>query len=649
MVGPDSSGLGCNNSVPTDIDKVKTVRLRRDEMTLLTRMKSHIQKPIAVLVVVSVVITTASIAGTLMLQTRFDQSWQEANLLLTASAEIHELSALEWQAVAEGGIDESLAAEIDATQANIESMLTEVANDGGEGGVVAAYAVYRVALANEFEALRAGELETAKAIDEEQVDPAFEALHAIVEEEALEHADKARFAGKILNVGTGALIAAAFTLIGYLTLRHERSVRALNASLERKVAERTADLEVANDELQTLYRDARDRASKDPLTGLFNHRHYQEATRDALADAVESGESLGLVVMDIDNFKLINDTLGHLQGDQALRHVAEALRGSAGNALLFRPGGDEFAVMLPGADTKEAIHVAEQIRAAVSNDPRINATVSLGVAAYPGSARTAEELMHGADASMYWAKSLGRNRVMAWDQLLQRNHDGDIPWYATGVAARAPEVVGALIEALAAKDPATRDHVERCSRYSLAIAEELGLGADQSSRVRLASLLHDIGKIHIREEVLNKPGPLSGEEWEHMRQHPVIALQILGQVRSVADATAAILHHHEHYDGSGYPDGLAGEAIPLISRILMVSDAFDAMTTDRPYRKAIPAGEAIDELRRYSGTQFDPTVVEAFLTRFEGKTIESIREGETDPAALPSLELLTSRRGSLDS
>lgn len=625
------------------------MRLRWDEMALITRPKLLIQKPIAVLVVAALAVTAASIAGILMLQARLDRSWEEANLLLDVKEEIHGFNALEWQAIAEGGINESLAGEIDSTRAEVERIVTEISDGGSEQDVVVAYGVYRNAMDREFEALRAGDIETARAIGDGQADSAFEALHEIVEHESLEHAERARSAGTALNIGTVASIVGAFSLVGFMVLRHERLVLSLNSSLERRVKERTAELEAATVKLQALYLDARDRAAKDPLTGLFNHRRFQEATRDALANADESGESLGLVVMDIDNFKVINDSLGHLQGDQALRDVAEALRVCAGNALLFRQGGDEFAVLLPGADTRQAIEVAEQIRTTVSKDPHIGATVSLGVAAYPGSARIAEELMHGADAAMYWAKSLGRNRVMAWGQLLQGNRQGAIPWYATGVAARAPEIVGALIEALAAKDPATKDHVERCSHYSLEIADEMGLDADESARVRLASLLHDIGKIHIREEILHKPGPLTDEEWEHMREHPLIALQILGQVRSVADATAAIHHHHEHYDGSGYPDGLAGEAIPLISRILMVSDSFDAMTTDRPYRKAMPAGAAIEELRRHSGTQFDPKVVEAFLRRFEGRAIEAIQGSVAGSAAQPAVALLVSSgRGSPD-
>ncbi|MEK7247450.1 MAG: hypothetical protein AAB092_03155, partial [Chloroflexota bacterium] len=238
-------------------------------MALITRPKLLIQKPIAVLVVIALAVTAASIAGVLMLQARLNRSWEEAHLLQEASVAIHGLSALEWQAVAEGEIDESLAGEIDSTLAGIERIVTEVSAGGGEEDVLAAYAVYRDALAKKFEALRAGDIETARAIDDGQVDPAFEALHEIVDHGSLEHAEKARSAGTALNIGTVALIVGAFSLIGFMVLRHEHLVISLNSSLERRVKERTAELEAATVKLQALYLDARDRAAKDPLTGLF--------------------------------------------------------------------------------------------------------------------------------------------------------------------------------------------------------------------------------------------------------------------------------------------------------------------------------------------------------------------------------------------
>jgi len=218
---------------------------------------------------------------------------------------------------------------------------------------------------------------------------------------------------------------------------------------------------------------------------------------------------------------------------------------------------------------------------------------------------------------MYWAKSAGKNRVGDWSELVRHRSEGALPWYAADRAIRAPDIVAALVAALAAKDPGTAAHTERCSWYSARLAEELGLGERDTSIVRLSSLLHDIGKLAVPDEVLFKPGPLDDDEWMLMRQHPVTALHILGQIRSVADATPAILHHHEHFDGSGYPDGLAGDGIPLASRILLVTDAFDAMTTDRPYRRAMPVEAAVEELKRNVGTQFDPVVVAAFLRILE--------------------------------
>jgi HD-GYP domain-containing protein (c-di-GMP phosphodiesterase class II) len=260
--------------------------------------------------------------------------------------------------------------------------------------------------------------------------------------------------------------------------------------------------------------------------------------------------------------------------------------------------------------------LAEQLRRSVEKGTNGNGegiTISLGVACYPDTASSAEELIYGSDAAMYWAKSAGKNRVGDWSKLVRHRAEGVLPWYAADQAIRAPDTVAALVAALAAKDPATASHTERCSWYAARLAEELGLDERDTSIARLASLLHDIGKLAVPDDVLFKPGPLNEHEWALMRQHPVTALHILGQIRSIADATPAILHHHEHFDGSGYPDGLAGDGIPTASRILLVSDAFDAMTTDRPYRKAMPIEAAVDELKRGSGSQFDPEVVVAFL------------------------------------
>ncbi len=177
--------------------------------------------------------------------------------------------------------------------------------------------------------------------------------------------------------------------------------------------------------------------------------------------------------------------------------------------------------------------------------------------------------------------------------------------------------MAALLAALAAKDRDTSAHAERCSWYATRLAEELGLSEKDTSTVQTAALLHDIGKLAVPDGVLFKPGPLNEAEWAQMKEHPTAALDILRHVPAVAEAAPAILHHHERFDGSGYPDGLAGSDIPVASRMLLVTDAFDAMTNDRPYRKALPVAAAIEELKQNSGTQFDPAVVAAFLGLLE--------------------------------
>jgi HD-GYP domain-containing protein (c-di-GMP phosphodiesterase class II) len=182
-------------------------------------------------------------------------------------------------------------------------------------------------------------------------------------------------------------------------------------------------------------------------------------------------------------------------------------------------------------------------------------------------AGSAEELIYRADMAMYWAKSTGKNRVGDWDGLLSRRTDGSMPQYLASRDGKIRDAVVSLVSALAAKDPVTRDHTERCSWYTGELAEALGLTEEETSVLRLASLLHDIGKLVVPAEVLCKPGPLTAEEWAQMREHPTTALHILGPIDSTADAVPAILHHHEHFEGSGYPGGLAGSDIPIASRI----------------------------------------------------------------------------------
>ncbi len=384
------------------------------------------------------------------------------------------------------------------------------------------------------------------------------------------------------------------------------------------IEERAEDLSNANRELSQRNSDlidARNQAATDPLTGLGNHRSFQNCLREEVANAQNAGSSVGLIIIDVDGFKDVNDSLGHLAGDKLLRDLAGRLTEVTRNDNTFRYGGDELAVLLPGAVCVDATAVADRLKLAVARviapDER-SVTASLGIACFPEAAATPEELVHRADMAMYWAKASGKNRVTVWDAAMT-DELTSAPSRYTGGRKEPTDVVGTFSAALAAKDPATAEHTERCSWYTAALAAELGLSDEDIATARLASLLHDIGKLVVPDDILRKPGPLTDDEAERMRQHPADGANMLTQVPSLARAVPGILHHHEHFDGSGYPRGLAGEGIPIVARILLVSDAFDTMTTDRPYSAAISADAAISELQRHSGTQFDPEVVTAFV------------------------------------
>lgn len=388
-------------------------------------------------------------------------------------------------------------------------------------------------------------------------------------------------------------------------------------TMAARIEEREHDILLANRELMNRNRqlmEARAQAATDALTSLPNHRKFHQTIREDLQAAEKKGGGIGVIMMDIDGFKGINDSLGHLHGDEVLRHCAGVFAEVVDHDCIYRYGGDEFAVLLPGANEDTAAEIAERLRHAIAEDsgggPN-RVTISLGVAAYPGTATSAEEIIYEADAAMYSAKSSGKNRVMRWSAA-GSPRSGSKNSYSAQRDVQIEDVTAAFLAALAAKDPATHAHSERCSQYVDDLAHELGLEPAERTVVAQAALLHDIGKLAVADSVLFKPGPLDAAEWAEMRQHPTAGHHVLSRVPPLAAALPAVLHHHEHYDGSGYPNGLAGDDIPLASRILLVADAFDAMTSNRPYRDAMPVEDAIAELVKHRGAQFDPAVVDAF-------------------------------------
>jgi diguanylate cyclase (GGDEF)-like protein/putative nucleotidyltransferase with HDIG domain len=319
--------------------------------------------------------------------------------------------------------------------------------------------------------------------------------------------------------------------------------------------------------------------------------------------------------MDIDGFKEVNDSLGHLAGDQLLREVASSMIGVVGDENAYRYGGDEFAVLLPDGDQLTTMTTAESLRhafLAIDHPTAGRVAASFGVASMPESASTPEELVYRADMAMYLAKSSGKDRVAGWGELASASaHPLQVDY--SSARRGQPGIITSLCAALEAKDPSTRAHAERCARYATELAAELGLAQQEIADLKLAALLHDIGKVVIPDHILQKPGPLSQEEMDLIRHHPADGANMLSQVSLASGAVPLIHHHHELFDGSGYPDSLAGDAIPIGARVLAVTDAFDAMTSDRPYGAAMPVEDAVAELRRCAGSQFDEVVVEAFV------------------------------------
>ena len=334
-------------------------------------------------------------------------------------------------------------------------------------------------------------------------------------------------------------------------------------------------------------------ATHDSLTGLYSRRIFEEQMKIL---SKERDTSFGIIIIDIDGLKYINDTLGHQQGDKLLIEFSKILsRAFRPSDVVARIGGDEFAVLINKTDEEMITSLAERLRNKINEyneglkGHKNPLSISLGYAIKDSSPKTVEQAFKEADEALF------REKIPKKREDVRRS------------------ILNIIKVTMIEKDYTTGEHMERIKNIASTFSKALNLSADEEAKLILLAELHDIGKVIIPDDILNKKGPLTSEEFELVKKHPEAGYRIAKATPEIANIAEYILCSHERWDGKGYPESLKGEEIPLISRITAILDAYDAMTNDRPYRKALSRGQAVARLKDDAGKQFDPVLVDVFI------------------------------------
>jgi diguanylate cyclase (GGDEF)-like protein/putative nucleotidyltransferase with HDIG domain len=471
---------------------------------------------------------------------------------------------------------------------------------------------YEDATARMFAATRVGNTPLVKRLDHDVTDPIFSAIESAVfsaasvtsrkaqqENAALRHDESSAFDAGLIAIVLAVGLAAAMRIV---IRRYSRAERSMRAAELRRLSRMTVT---------------------DSLTSLRNHRGFYEDLDKELRDIYETGTPLALVIFDVDALREVNSAHGHHAGDEQLHALADAISATCGaHDRAYRIGDDEFAVLLPNAGEWAGFKFTQRLQAGLqSGELHVRATAGVAQALGP---RPRDELIRDADFALISAKDSGQAAAvytpdMALSSDSQLEQDSD----------HTRTLANSLALAVDAKDSYTQSHSQTVANLCATIGNELGFDAERLKRLRLAGLLHDVGKIGIPDAILSKPAKLTPEEYEQMKTHAALGADIV-EAAEMPQQAEWIGHHHERIDGRGYPDALAGDQIPLESRVIHVADAFEAMTSDRPYRKGSGEQFAVEELRRNAGTQFDVDVVAAFLR------VLGDHAGSEHPAPLPS-------------